>query len=51
MKILRVLFSNTKILTILLVVTLRLKIFFETNNVVTNRLTIDKLLNARDKRT
>ena len=51
MKILRVLLSNTKIITILLIVILRLRMFFEINNVVTNKLTIDELLNARDKRT
>ena len=51
MKILRVLSSNTKILTILLIVALKLKMFFETNNVITNKLTIDELLNVRDKRT
>ena len=35
-KILRVLSSNTRILTILLIITLRLKIFFETNNEIIN---------------
>ena len=59
MKILRVLSSN-KMLTILLIVTLRLKIFFETNEMtidfivvdeITNELTIDEKLKTRDKRT
>ena len=35
-KMLRVLSSNTKILTILLIVILRLKMFFEINDEITN---------------
>ena len=49
-KMLRVL-SSSKILTILLIVTLRLNTFFEINDVMTNELTIDELLKTRDKRT
>ena len=59
MKILRVLSSN-KMLTILLIVILRLRMFFETNEMtidfivvdeITNELTIDEKLKTRDKRT
>ena len=52
-KILRVFSSNiileTKILIVLLIVVL--KIFFEINNDVTNKLIINELLKTRDKRT
>ena len=59
--ILRVLSLKTKVLIILLIVILRLKMFFETNNEITidyiiineiaNELTIDEKLKTRDKRT
>ena len=61
---LRIFSSNmileTKILIVLLIVTLRLKIFFEINkitinyivvNEITNELTIDEKLKVRNKRT
>ena len=59
-KILHVLSLNTRMLTILLVVALRLKTFFETNKItidyiivdeIINKLTIDEKLKTRDKRT
>ena len=59
MKILRVLLSN-KIFTILLIVALKLKIFFETNEMtidcivvdeIANKLTIDEKLKTRNKQT
>ena len=59
MKMLRVLSSN-KMLTILLIVVLRLKMFFETNEMtidfivvdeIANELAIDEKLKTRDKRT